>query len=666
MKHLTKRRLAFVVAAAMGIAGCADDGKDGADGAPGEPGPGPNPPVTESADITHITMISHAIEEGQVRYEFEVTNEDGVLVNGLGKAEAKFAEKTDRGVVLNRDGNVGGYTDSTKEGSSLTAIGDGHYEFIAAMPAVTAASEGIVWLRVGGDSETEIARSQPMVVDKPEMIHTSTTETCYSCHVDYGTSSMKHPSYTAINVEGEVDFVAGCLVCHNNVSRAEENGGYATNTLQKIGHINHQKFEKDFAVTNCYTCHAEPVINTSIAGNGCSDCHSSDSAASGIVMAMNDFDAREFHAKSENVGLAARQDSRSQHSTMLSDIYTPDSGVTYCTDLSLYQGESMLDIETLSADGTLSYTGGYMHGYNNKSIIGRETNSYATSYKGDGTKTMCYAASNFGINAPQIMASSRVTFAHGDDPSYDGVTFTSYSPVFAIADGKVTDYDRRHAVTSDSCSACHNEETNYHKNGGYSEGGYDCVACHNNGQNRMSSRHISLEGSEFASEQERINAGYIFNAAYGGEGWQATSGPGFGPMVHAMHWGASQTIVGSDDSGYLYNSSAELNAINCVSCHAEGIDLYAIPNQYMLAKTLAITEEGNPDTNNMASPITANCYACHDSASALNHMEQNGGEINAKVDEVPVWYEAVPQESCATCHAEGKSFGIDKFHVFER
>ncbi|GIU52058.1 hypothetical protein [Shewanella sp. KT0246] len=662
MKHLTKRRLAFVVAAAMGIAGCADDGKDGEDGAPGEPGPGPNPPVTEKSEVTSVSVIAYAIEEGQVRYEFEVTNENDELVDGLMKAEAKFAELTDKGIVLNRDGKIGGYTDTTKEdGAELTALGDGRYELIAPMPAVTAASEGIVWLRVGG-GESEIARSQPIVVDKPEMIHTSTTETCYSCHVDYGTSSMKHPSYTAINAEGEVDFVAGCLVCHNNVSRAEEDGGYATNTLQKIGHVNHQKFEKDFAVTNCYTCHAEPVINTSIAGNGCSDCHTVDSATS-IIVPNSDFDARAFHAQATSIGLAERQASRSEHSTSLSEVYLDAAGA-YCTDISLYQGETMLDIETLYADGTLTYASGYMHGYNNKSIVGRESRTYNESYKGDGSKTLCFPT--LDLNTPQIMASSRVTFAHGEDASYDGVTFTSYSPVFAIADGEVTDYDRRHAVTADSCTTCHNEETNYHKNGGYSQGGYDCVACHNNGQNRMSSRHISLEGSEFASEQERINAGYIFNAAYGGEGWQATSGPGFGPMVHAMHWGASQTIVGSDDSGYLYNSSAELNAINCVSCHAEGIDLYAIPNQYMLAKTLAITEEGNPDTNNMASPITANCYACHDSASALSHMEQNGGEIDAKVDEVPVWYEAVPQESCATCHAEGKSFGIDKFHVFER
>ncbi|WP_285163990.1 multiheme c-type cytochrome [Shewanella goraebulensis] len=629
MKHLTKRRLAFVVAAAMGIAGCADDGKDGEDGAPGEPGPGPNPPVTEKSEVTSVSMIAYAIEEGQVRYEFEVTNENDELVDGLMKAEAKFAELTDKGIVLNRDGKIGGYTDTTKEdGAELTALGDGRYELIAPMPAVTAASEGIVWLRVGG-GESEIARSQPIVVDKPEMIHTSTTETCYSCHVDYGTSSMKHPSYTAINAEGEVDFVAGCLVCHNNVSRAEEDGGYATNTLQKIGHVNHQKFEKDFAVTNCYTCHAEPVINTSIAGNGCSDCHTVDSATS-IIVPNSDFDARAFHAQATSIGLAERQASRSEHSTSLSEVYLDAAGA-YCTDISLYQGETMLDIETLYADGTLTYASGYMHGYNNKSIVGRESRTYNESYKGDGSKTLCFPT--LDLNTPQIMASSRVTFAHGEDASYDGVTFTSYSPVFAIADGEVTDYDRRHAVTTDSCSTCHNNETNYHKNGGYSEGGYDCVACHNNGQDRNS----------------------------------AGSAPGFGPMVHSMHWGVGSELLKTDEDGNpIPNSATELNADNCVSCHADGIDLYAIPNQYMRAKAYNTDEDGNPDTTKMASPITANCFSCHqhNGDSALNHMEQNGGEIDAEV--VADWYLQPTMESCATCHAEGKSFGIDKFHNFQR
>lgn len=70
------------------------------------------------------------------------------------------------------------------------------------------------------------------------------------------------------------------------------------------------------------------------------------------------------------------------------------------------------------------------------------------------------------------------------------------------------------------------------------------------------------------------------------------------------------------------------------------------------------------DNTKMASPITVNCFACHNGDSALSHMEQNSGEIDAEV--VEGWYLQPTTESCAACHDAGKSFGIDKFHNFER
>ncbi|WP_076539272.1 cytochrome c3 family protein [Shewanella sp. UCD-KL21] len=660
MKHLTKRKLAFVIAAAMGIAGCADDGKDGQDGAPGEPGPGPNPPVTEVSEVTNVTMIDHSFDEGQIRYEFEVTNEDGVLVNGLAKAEAKFAEKTERGVIMNRDGAIGGYTDTTKEGAVLNSLGDGHYEFIAPIPAATTASEGILWLRVGGDSSTQIARSQPMVVAKADMVHTATTETCQSCHVDYAASHLKHPSYAAINVDGEADLVAGCMVCHNNVSRAEENGGYATNTFQKIGHINHQKFEKDFTPTNCYTCHAEPVMNTSLEGNGCSDCHTTGSEAMAAVFA-DGFDAREFHVQSDKIQIAERQDVRAMHRTETSPIYWDadvelewtESDVVYtqtggvCTDLSLFDISGETDVQLNIGDlygNTLTYAGAYIHGYDsaNKTITGRAIGRGTETYveRESGTRSICFpellefeGSDTTDFKSGNFMASTRTTFGMGlDDGGYEGVSITTYSEVVSTdyydIDLTTTaptfategEFNRRHAVTVDSCTTCHNSETNFHKNGSYQEGGLDCVACHNNGQNRSS----------------------------------GNSAPGFGPMVHSMHWG-----VGSDIGGEDANSATKLNADNCVSCHADGVSLADIPNQYLLARSLHDGARGK-----MASPIMANCFACHNDDSAKNHMEQNGGEIDALVD--PLWYETKSAESCATCHDTGKTFGIEKFHNFER
>ncbi|MEZ9234984.1 MULTISPECIES: multiheme c-type cytochrome [Shewanella] len=617
MKHLTKRKLAFVIAAAMGIAGCGSDGKDGEDGVT------PPPPSAETSEITNVDVIHHEIGDGKVTFEFQITNEKDMLIVGLEKANAELAAMTDKGIARSRDDFegtiVGGSASESTAGASLTVLENGNYEFVAPMPNVTAGTEGIVRLAVGGGDL--IAKSRYIVVSKPENVHTTTTETCQSCHVDFHASDVKHSSYTAIDTEGETDLVAGCLVCHNNVVR--DDGGYARNSMQKLGHINHNGFEKDFTATNCYTCHAEPVINTSIAGNGCSDCHTTDMSDNMALLAANsDFDAREFHVKSEKIGITERQTIREEHSTTLSAVYMNDLG-EYCTDLTLFKGEEVLDIEALYNDGTLSYASTYLHGYHNESLVGRESRNYEESYKGDGTKTFCHP--ELDLNTPQIMASARVTFKGGnwiDDDGKYGVSLTSYSPVADLADlNNVTDYDRRHAVTTDSCTTCHNNETNYHKNGSYAEGGLDCVACHNNGQDRSA----------------------------------GNSAPGFGPMVHSMHWG-----VGSQAGEDGENAAARnLDAANCVSCHADGIELYAIPNQYMLSKAY-----NGGDSGVMTSPITANCYACHNGEQALNHMEQNGGELN--VEAGTNWYTNGTSESCATCHDAGKSMGIDKFHNFER
>ena len=313
MRTYNKSLLAMALITAIGMLGCSgDDGKNGEDGAPGTPGePGtPTLPVTGVSEVTNVEYITHMVEEGQVTVEFSLTDEDGTAIIGLENASIYLAAMTDSGIQRSRDGSVGGKAtaggDEPTEGASITEVDDGQYTFVAPMAAVQADTEGLIRLQVGGG---DIASSPYIIIDKPEMTHTSTTETCYSCHVDYATSDIKHSKYVALNTAGEVDFVGGCMVCHNNIARGQdetgeydETGGYAKNTMQKLGHINHQKFEKDFTPTNCYSCHAEPVVNTSIAGNGCSDCHTSDASAAAIVQATGDFDAREFHAKSSLIG----------------------------------------------------------------------------------------------------------------------------------------------------------------------------------------------------------------------------------------------------------------------------------------------------------------------------------------------------------------------------
>ncbi|WP_299790000.1 cytochrome c3 family protein [uncultured Shewanella sp.] len=612
MKVLNKRYLALVVAGAVGVTACGSDGKDGEDGTT------PPPPTVGGSLVTNVEVLSHSLEEGLVRFEFEITNEEGVLITGLEQASAEVAELTEKGIQRSRDGSVGGSANVSTEGASLTMTQDGRYEFIAPMAAVNAGTEGLIRLVVGGGDN--IAKSRYIVVDKTENIHTTSTATCQSCHVDFLASSIKHSSYTAINAEGETDLVAGCLTCHNHVPRDVDDsgsslntGGYAKNSLQKIGHINHQKFEKDFAPSNCYTCHAEP-IETVYSQQTCIDCHDTASVeTSNLAATFNAFnegsDMRLFHKK-----VGEKKAVHEQHSLATSQVYNNESG-EFCTDISLFKGEQQLDLQSLTSDGTISYIGAYLHGYENASIVGRAARSYSTTFDASGSATLCF--SSLDEVFLEIIASSRVTFNFGEDAGYDGVTLHGYSDALSG-----TEYARRHSVTADSCTTCHTNGSNYHKNGSYNDGGLGCIACHNNGQDR------NAKGSA----------------------------PGFGPMVHSMHWGVGNTATDPDGEA---NSAAKLNAENCVACHAEGIDINSIPNQYILSKAYNGGESGV-----MTSPVTANCFACHNDESAKNHMLQQGGEIN--VEKLEDWYTLPTSESCATCHAEGKSYGIEKFHVFKR
>ncbi|QDO86014.1 hypothetical protein FM037_25595 [Shewanella psychropiezotolerans] len=635
MKDVNKRYLALIVAGAMGLSACGSDGKDGSDGEDGKPTP---PPTVEASSVTNVEMIAHTLEEGLVRFEFEITDEEGQLISGLVKANAEVAELTEKGIGRSRDdfeGTIlGGSASEATEGASLTEVEPGRYEFVAPMASVNAGTEGLIRLVVGGGDN--IAKSRYIVVAKSDDIHTTSTATCHACHTDYAASSLKHPSYTAINPEGKTDLVAGCMTCHGNIAR--DDGGYARNTLQKIGHINHQEFEKDFAPSNCYTCHEKPITRV-YSMQTCTDCHdAADVGTRGLATQFNAFnegeDARLFHKQ-----VTARAELRDTHYTRTLAPYIndgleweeyPNGG--WCTDVALFntaaESEVQLNIAALYSDGTLTYAGAYVHGYQNDSLVGRPSPRGSEQYieNIDGSRSICYPHLD-GLETDYrlagLTASTRVTFKQQDeDGGYDGVSFTSYSDVVDHAGLKIQAFERRHSVTADSCTTCHTNETNYHKNGSYNEGGKDCVACHNNGQDRSAKN----------------------------------SAPGFGPMVHSMHWGVGNTATSPEGEA---NSAAKLNAENCVSCHAEGIDLDVIPNQYILSKAYNGGASGV-----MTSPITANCFACHNDDSAKNHMLQQGGEIN--VEKLEDWYTLPTSESCATCHAEGKSYGIDKFHVFER
>lgn len=440
MKLFTSKRLAYLVAAVLtgALVGCSGDdgkdGKDGVDGQPGAPGESWKPPVATSSLESFVKVIDYTLGEGTISFEFELTNENEELVNGLMNAEGKVAALTDKGFINNRNESpinevednvhIGGAVTMSTEGATLTALGDGHYRFDAPMPGVNAGTEGIVWLRVGGNSESGIARSNEIVVNKPEGAFSTTTEACFSCHVDYSTSPNRHSSYVSQGMDGEVTFVEGCMVCHGSVSRNVVNeqgfsvGGYARNTLSKIGHINHQEFETGFSALNCSSCHSEPTVNVNVAGPGCIDCHDTGGIPGDIVLG-NGSDLRKLHeAKSAITSNQAIKDSYKVTGT--APAWFPDSGAAgqWCTTLSLFMvdaegKETLVDLHELfddtqtihNPDKPINYVGSYLHGVYNDSVIGRVTGAYDYSYDAEGRKTMCFAQ-DAGHGNPHVVGST--------------------------------------------------------------------------------------------------------------------------------------------------------------------------------------------------------------------------------------------------------------------
>ncbi|MCL1090151.1 cytochrome C [Shewanella profunda] len=702
MRIFTSKKLAYVVALALtgALVGCGDDGKDGADGAPGTPGipgtpgtpgdpgtpgqPWTPAPVTKST-VTNVKVINYSFAEGSISYEFEITDENNSPINGLLNAQAKVAALTDKGFITNRDEadkngvadnvHVGGAVTQATAGAELTALADGHYQFKVPMKGVNPSTEGIVWLRVGGNDG--IATSEPLVVNKPEGTHSTTTDSCYSCHIDYSTSPRRHASYVATGMDSEVTFVEGCLVCHGSVSRTVLNaegfstGSYATNTLSKIGHINHQDFTKDFSVMNCTSCHVEAPNNINVSGPGCIDCHNS-GGVPGVVIPSNGADLRIMHES--KAGLTERQAIRAKYKLELStpvkvddistktDHYAPTGAAAavaapgWCTTLTVKDVDGNIfnikdnfnysDPLVFNANKPIVYAGAYLHSYENGSLVGRPGNrtNYYYGYNTDGTKNICHLLTDIAAVNANYVYSSRVTFSTAGWMEYDGkaryqssgnlradgydgsmgISFTAYSDVVNPTTGeKVSAFGRRSVVSDNSCTTCHNDATAFHKNGAFDEGGDSCIACHDNGMSRTS----------------------------------AAIGAGFGPMVHSWHWGEGAKVgeVAADGTqAKTANGAGAIDAAtSCVACHETAIDLNKVPNQYIL-------EPGSK----MTSPVTANCYACHTSDSAKAHMASNGGEIS--VPSVADWFKQPTSESCAVCHDTGRSTGIDKYHKFTR
>jgi OmcA/MtrC family decaheme c-type cytochrome len=162
-------------------------------------------------------------------------------------------------------------------------------------------------------------------------------------------------------------------------------------------------------------------------------------------------------------------------------------------------------------------------------------------------------------------------------------------------------------------------------------------------------------------------------------------------MIHGIHASAVRTndykFVRGRNDGIYYNwaevTFPEQNGVrNCLLCHTEGT--YELPLTDNVLETTVRTT-GTDDgldgddfaavgtargsvpnaTDWVSTPTASTCYMCHDSATALAHIRQNGGVISiANPDEASFTQRqsVITVESCAVCHSSGKIADLNVVH----
>ncbi|QUN06961.1 OmcA/MtrC family decaheme c-type cytochrome [Shewanella yunxiaonensis] len=199
--------------------------------------------------------------------------------------------------------------------------------------------------------------------------------------------------------------------------------------------------------------------------------------------------------------------------------------------------------------------------------------------------------------------------------------------------------DNRITVAVSKCEACHNslDVTKGPTHGVYT---FDqCMDCHNNdypGSYHVNAVYKDADGNSQNSGVTFYNRDLV-------------------TVVHRFHAGNFDVIEGiyKDADGDVVGFPGVQG--DCSACHKEGTSFFADDGGLTSGKRSIAVSGG------YISPVAESCRSCHTSASALAHFESNG----AITDTLPAGTAILPVESCATCHAQGKSFGIDQFHIIK-
>lgn len=207
---------------------------------------------------------------------------------------------------------------------------------------------------------------------------------------------------------------------------------------------------------------------------------------------------------------------------------------------------------------------------------------------------------------------------------------------------KATTYVEKVGADVASCNSCHNDLTGHHSQaagGAYDHAAKDlaqCTSCHN-----------ATRGAFYNGRPADLK--FHVHAAHGQKFAQYTDGHGFDEYPGKLN--------------------------NCESCHTSS--QYDLPNSKNTRPSVAWSGAPFGSPQAYTSPTAVVCASCHigvpvgaidpsdlagsglntEQISTANHFIGNGAVFGAGTAA-----EATGTEACATCHAKGSEFGVDKVH----
>ncbi|QYJ74021.1 OmcA/MtrC family decaheme c-type cytochrome [Shewanella sp. FJAT-52076] len=232
----------------------------------------------------------------------------------------------------------------------------------------------------------------------------------------------------------------------------------------------------------------------------------------------------------------------------------------------------------------------------------------------------------------EVSASAHVKYYNLDDPDA------------AALQARMSDLDRV-TVSEAKCNSCHNNLTHIKApRHGVSEF-TQCMDCHNNRYPGSYHGNVEYNTGEVDADGNPIMAP-VEGLTY--------SNRDLVTVAHRFHSGTFGGGIYLDKN--METAGYPAPATDCSVCHKDDAQFFANDGGLTSGKRSI-----QVSSTEYITPVAEACRTCHahSDGAALAHFKSNGAYVQGE----PATTSNLPVESCATCHAEGKAYGIDKVHA---